>query len=441
MFQKISLRNYRTHKFTEIELHPVTLLIGNNNSGKSNFLAGIRHFSQLVAQANYPSSEDVQEENAAQKAAPVAAKQKLWPSDLFPHRYRLASDGEPMAFCCTWKHKRGEVEYQIELYEEPKFDKHVACRERIKIRETSEACLERKDEWKTEECGWDKSIDKLSLQTRVEESEALDEKEKEVCRLFFRDMAQVFAYHFQPSYLKGQANTALKFGVGWSKADPNDLRIPSQLGYEGGNLQEILIQIQKTDEGAYERFIASMRRFESSFYGIRWDSKHGRIIWEFKLGRGRSGHLEEFPPEAVSDGLLKAAAISLLTSISNPPSLILLEEIENSINRGNIQEIIRRLWQAAGLPDSSERGYATQFILTSRSLPVLREFNDHLDHVYVMRLFKHGFKSDVRNLNDSLEILVDFGTVDGEIEERDGRRLVRIPRYQLTNLWLSGAIG
>jgi predicted ATPase len=39
MFQKISLTNYRTHKFTEIELHPVTLLIGNNNSGKSNFLA------------------------------------------------------------------------------------------------------------------------------------------------------------------------------------------------------------------------------------------------------------------------------------------------------------------------------------------------------------------------------------------------------------------
>ena len=126
MFEKISLTNYRTHKFTEIELYPITLLIGNNNSGKSNFLAGIRHFSQLVARANYPSSEDVQEEDATQKADFVSAKKQLWAADLFPHRYRLASDEEPMAFCCTWKHKRGEVEYQIGLYEERKFNEHLA---------------------------------------------------------------------------------------------------------------------------------------------------------------------------------------------------------------------------------------------------------------------------------------------------------------------------
>ncbi|WP_083786884.1 AAA family ATPase [Gloeothece verrucosa] len=45
MFTKITLKNFRTHKLTTIELQPVTLLIGNNNSGKTNFLAGIQHFS------------------------------------------------------------------------------------------------------------------------------------------------------------------------------------------------------------------------------------------------------------------------------------------------------------------------------------------------------------------------------------------------------------
>jgi AAA15 family ATPase/GTPase len=44
MFKKITLENYRTHRKTSIELGPVTLLIGNNNSGKSNLLAVFNFF-------------------------------------------------------------------------------------------------------------------------------------------------------------------------------------------------------------------------------------------------------------------------------------------------------------------------------------------------------------------------------------------------------------
>lgn len=52
MFTQITLGNYRTHRSTTIDLYPVTLLIGNNNSGKSNLLAGIRHFSQLIRRSH-----------------------------------------------------------------------------------------------------------------------------------------------------------------------------------------------------------------------------------------------------------------------------------------------------------------------------------------------------------------------------------------------------
>ena len=52
MFKQVTLENFRTHKSTTIELYPVTLLIGNNNSGKTNLLAGIQHFSNLVKKGN-----------------------------------------------------------------------------------------------------------------------------------------------------------------------------------------------------------------------------------------------------------------------------------------------------------------------------------------------------------------------------------------------------
>lgn len=47
MFTQVTLENFKTHKLTTIELHPVTLLIGNNNSGKSNLIEGIQYNTSL----------------------------------------------------------------------------------------------------------------------------------------------------------------------------------------------------------------------------------------------------------------------------------------------------------------------------------------------------------------------------------------------------------
>jgi len=80
MFRQVTLRNYRTHKNTTINLGAVTLLIGNNNSGKSNLLAGIRHFSQLVGRARPSQKPD---------------RSQLRERDFFPHRYRLAAEEAP----------------------------------------------------------------------------------------------------------------------------------------------------------------------------------------------------------------------------------------------------------------------------------------------------------------------------------------------------------
>jgi predicted ATPase len=150
--------------------------------------------------------------------------------------------------------------------------------------------------------------------------------------------------------------------------------------------------------------------------------------------------LPEFYPDDVSDGFMKAAAISLLASLDRPPTLILLEEIENGVNPGNIQELMHWIWQ---MTSPTSEGFTSQFIITSHSPSVLREFHEHLDHVYTVRLEKRSRTSDVRNLNTSLDTLVGIGTVEGEIieDEITGKRTVEIPKYQLAELWYSGTIG
>jgi hypothetical protein len=115
-----------------------------------------------------------------------------------------------------------------------------------------------------------------------------------------------------------------------------------------------------------------------------------------------------------------------------------LEEIDNGINPGNIREFLSWIFKAS---HANSDLIVPQFVLTTHSPVVIREFNDKLEQVYNFRLDKAHHKSDVRNLNAALDTLIGIGTVDGMIEEKSGKRHVRIAPNSLTDLWLSGAIG
>lgn len=422
MFTQITLKNFRTHKLTTIRLDRVTLLIGNNNSGKTNFLAGINHFCHLVRRGR-PQN----------KKPPVVIASKDW----YPQRYRMAGEEEPIGFAVDWHNVEGKVNYEMEVY--PDKNKGAGCREKISIQLGNSPSKELSS-------GYDKPTNLIGLRNAIEKSSALETADKQLCESFFRDVANTFIYQFQPSFLKGLVrNQAADIDdeekVPEPETDPtgrNSVRIPNDLRYTGENLQNLIKHIKEHEERTFTRFITLMRRFERTFQGVRYNQKTQRVVWEFDLGQP---NVDEFSPDLLSDGLMKAAAISLLASLQRPPAMILLEEIENGINPGNIQELMEWIWRMTA-PDNQRDG-SSQFIITSHSPSVLREFSDRLDCVYTFRLDKRRSKSDAINLNHALETLVRLGTVEGEIneDESSGKRSVQIPKYQLAELWYSGTIG
>ncbi|ACK68591.1 ATPase-like protein [Gloeothece citriformis PCC 7424] len=407
MFTKITLRNYRTHKLTTIELQPVTLLIGNNNSGKSNLLAGIQHFSDLVKRGD-PEREE--------------GDRVVSYEDFFPHQYRFAAHDDPMSIEVESNQNQVHIKYRMELYRE---GLNVGCRERISV--------DLKAESKKEifESGYDKNSNVIALQNNLKNSSIKNQIFTIICQRFFKRFVEVFSYHFQSSFLKEKITKNKNFLPQENLVNS----IPKVLGYEGENFQRLIVYIKEKTPNIFSQFIALMRRFERSFIGVRYDPHYKQLLWEFEANKNNTDDsVFAFVPDVVSDGFMKAAAIGLLVCLPFPPALILIEEIENGINPGNIQELMRWIWQATS---------STQFILTSHSPSVLREFHNHLNAVYTVRLNKRTYQSDVRNLNDALDVLIGIGTLEGEIieDKETGKRLIEIPQYKLAELWYSGVIG
>jgi predicted ATPase len=424
MFKQVTLENFRTHKLTTIELYPVTLLIGNNNSGKTNLLAGIQHFSNLIRIGN-PNNDGGNIINVVR--------------DLYKHKYRLAKSEEPMSFSILWNSKDGEVNYKIEIYKTfVNFSDNYYCKEKITIKLANNKIP------KEFESGYDQSTFILDLRKKIQSDSSLEPIGRKMCFLFFIYFEKIFSYQLQPTFLKGRIEDYYNADEKQDKEINQDIeiKIPEYLGETGSSFQSILNHIKEKEQRIFSSFIAKMRTVDTSFIGVRYDPNRSSLIWEFDLGR--KGSVEEFMPEVVSDGFMKIAAISLLASLRRPPAIIMLEEIENGINPGNIQQLMNWIWQATS---PSQDGFGTsQFILTSHSPSVLREFNQHPDHVYTVRLDKRSRQSDVRNLNTALDTLVGIGAikddeVEYETEENTGKQLIKIPKYQLAELWYTGTIG
>lgn len=117
--------------------------------------------------------------------------------------------------------------------------------------------------------------------------------------------------------------------------------------------------------------------------------------------------------------------------------MMMLEEIENGINQKNLSEFLSWLF------DISQKGLKTQFILTTHSPSVIREFSKCLDSVYNFKLNrKKGYRTMVTNLNEALKPLVNMGTIEEDsIINRNGKEVITVKPYELTELFYNGILG
>jgi len=424
MFTKIGLKNFRTHKDSEIELDDTTLLIGSNNSGKSNFFSGLHYFSRLVSLSNPDRGNPKFQNNRPNVST------ELKGNNYFPQKHSLSKEDEPIGFSCEWSLYQTKITYTLSIYPDLMF-------EIINCREVLELVSPNYNEIHTN--GVESPATRLDLRKIIKNSNS---KRKDIIADFFQNLSSFYYYNFQPSFLKGEGIPLVFFGGKKQPATKKNYikefretnwypNIPSEIGKEGSNLQDVLAYIKEYEEETYHRFFGYLKRFVKNFNGLI--IKDGELKWQFDMG---GSNFPFYEPDKISDGIVKAAAVALLCSLKNPPALILLEEVENGINQKKLSEFLS--W----LTNASDNSTKTQFILSSHSPSVIREFSNKLDFVYNIHLRERDYVSKLTNLNDAIKPLVDMGTIQEDSTiKRNGKDVIQIKPYHLIELFYNGVLG
>ncbi|MDD1469710.1 ATP-binding protein, partial [Dolichospermum sp. ST_sed5] len=262
-----------------MDIQDVTLLIGNNNSGKSNLLSGIRFFSSLIRKAK-PSEDHAKDDQM------VVDRR-----DLFSDIYEFAGRDEGMSISLSWENYMGNVIYNMELYHDHNFIIGVGCREDITVNIQGE--LEKRFEH-----GYDKPSNRLALRGNIDATSELTETQKNLCRIFFDDFDSIYAYHLQPSFIKQSSplikteNETVEYDISEVaeqklfeklKRGERAAQIPSCLGYEGGNFQDLIRQIKEHNDQIFQGIIFSLRRIQPSFHGIYYNKEQNQLYWQFDV--------------------------------------------------------------------------------------------------------------------------------------------------------------
>ncbi len=352
MFKKIEIKNYKSIKNATIHLNNVNILIGPNNSGKSNLLDFIDFYQTILS---------------------FELKEAFGPRPFdFRDIVCMASDFRTDAIegsfiSETREGKEITHEYGIENFRNSKGRFGVRFKhEHVSLNGDNQSYTDRTVSILNEQYR-NRSIANQNLYEYVRE-----------CRSIRR-------FQFSPKLIK--------------KEEEIDIALPDIpfLRYSGENLIEVLFHIRDHNPENYRKIVNDFRSIfpditDISFkhlgeqrYGLSFNKKTSKGSWQLMAPQ-------------ISDGLAITLAILTLINSAKPPRFILMEEIENGINPNTLRILFEKIVSV-----SNKKGI--QFFITTHSPILLELMSDNPEYVIVCEQ-KDG-QSEYLPLN---ELLLKFGS-------------------------------
>ncbi len=370
MLKKLRLHNFRTYLSTEMSLGRHHLVIGQNNSGKTNLFSSLR-FLGATAAADFPTSSSVVP-GGAWEITNWAMKS---------NKFELACECE-----LQFDSQTHQFTYELGMAVEPPGRPIAEGGQQLLLRVNNEQLSVRSatfgpvvllsNDGQEARMLHEEDLIRRRQENRIRTLAPRDATmlsklyELETNRraiLFRRYLSSWFFFNFNPHSMR----------FGWS--DPG---VPlGGLVFNGTNLALAIHQVKNNDELRYRRIIERVQNVEPDLEAINFNISVGQVPIPFVTLKRR--------PQAswvgLSDGTLRALALAYIAEIvrpteeSHPASfspLICIEEPENGLFPG----YLRRAFEMF-----DDTGQAAQFIFTSHSPYFINFFDSHRESVTVLR--------------------------------------------------------
>lgn len=387
MFQRISIQNYKSIKTLEnFELKPVNILIGANNSGKSNFLDVFAFLRDTLV-------DDVSQDHDT-----------LGKSSLYS---ALARRGDGESICHT-----GEQHFSISCSSDRfQYVLEIALRRDMPgyYRKSSEHLFPNlEDENGTSDLLGLMYFNKLLSQ----QNNVIPDDGQTFLYKFLRQSADDARKRLAQAFAKSISEIKIYDRIRTEKWSP--IRLPqiskgeTVLDEDGGNLIGVLHQLAQIQPKFLPDLNVSLKALFSDFSRIAFPSnEEGKldIRWEDANGRVLNS-------SQLSDGTLKFLCLIAILRNPNPPALIGLDEPEAKLNP----------WLQSSLIDMiQEAAQRTQIIATTHNPDFVSNFSPE----EILILQQHRGETEIRRFSTKGALerwLEDFGTRElwlmGELESR-----------------------
>ena len=400
MLQKVSIQNFKSLKDVTLELQKVNLLIGPNNSGKSNFLKALEKIKRLV----FDYSKFLEKVELSSNLTIF----EISNIDLIINKndFFLKKKKENMIFECIISNYSENGHLYSSLFELT--NKLVAY-----VNTNAEYfSLPMKDvKWSKNEF-WTNNI--------IDEEDSLSH--------------DIRVSNYLQTFLE---NTEIY------KPDPNKLQKPfpilpnqSLVNNDASNLIAFLDTIRdeypenfKAIENDLNKCIPELSGLRFENVEIKKDDDLFKIYGDktFKrLGLYDKNNKLTYWADELSEGTLYFLALLCIVHQPNPPKLLLLEEPEKGIHPRRIREVLDFIFQLAEDKD-------IQVIMTTHSERVLDEFEDIPEAVFIFDKDEEG-ATQVKNL------LRDIIEPSNKLMEENNAPKIKFTE-SLGSHWVTGFIG
>lgn len=356
MLQRVHIQNYKCLRDVEVELSPLTVLIGPNDSGKTSFLTCLHMLGVLANPINDPSPNPNRSQQKERIARFLAERMRAnsWRFTEEPVLIEGIST-HPLDFSYTFRTGRGSNRHMQQI--------KIGANESIKS-----AFPESNVKPQTPSTFRGNRFDADANQSLLQQIIAVSGGAVDDLKQIQQELKISEPYHFSPSEMRKA-----------SDAKPSPV-----LGARGENLASVLnAMLTGADRAAVNELEQSLNQAIPTLRGLSTPptDKNGALrLIKFAMSGPERPPLT-IPSDEASDGAMFLTAFLALIHTQST-QVLLIEEPENGLHPSRLQTVIELLRKAT----TGELGYSQRQVILSTHSPLLLNFVDPSE----VRIFRRG---------------------------------------------------